>query len=128
MKEKEIVNMNLLKINNSKKISHYVIILDKKIRFLGKLTLYGGSSRVSSMQLSFLASPILPLKMPYLPKVIINFYRFIIAFLYFYIFFYFTNIDGHDTDLWVFSLTIYTIIIFVVDMKLAVYTKYWTNI
>jgi len=49
-----------------------------------------------------------------------------------YIFIFFSRADGvigddgKVADLWIFSITLYTSIIFVVDFKLALYTKFWT--
>lgn len=38
------------------------------------------------------------------------------------------NSSGLSPDLWVYSISIYSSIILVVDVKLALNTKYWTNI
>lgn len=36
--------------------------------------------------------------------------------------------DGYSPDLWVVSITIYSTIILIVDVKIALNTKYWTLI
>lgn len=36
--------------------------------------------------------------------------------------------DGYSPDLWVTSITIYSSIILVVDVKIALNTKFWTKI
>lgn len=36
------------------------------------------------------------------------------------------NKKGNNADLWVFSISVYTSIILIVDLKIALNTKYWT--
>ena len=36
--------------------------------------------------------------------------------------------NGYSPDVWIFSISIYTCIIFVVDFKIAIHTKFWTII
>ena len=36
--------------------------------------------------------------------------------------------DGFSPDIWVFSISIYTCVIFIVDFKIAIHTKFWTVI
>jgi hypothetical protein len=36
------------------------------------------------------------------------------------------NAQGHTSDMWYFSITMYTSVILIVDIKLAAYTRYWT--
>jgi len=36
--------------------------------------------------------------------------------------------NGISSDFWIFSITFYTCVIFAVDLKLALYTRYWTKL
>ena len=36
-------------------------------------------------------------------------------------------IQGYNSSLWGISITIYTAVVIVVDLKLAIFTKYWTS-
>ncbi|EAS01110.3 phospholipid-translocating P-type ATPase, flippase family protein (macronuclear) [Tetrahymena thermophila SB210] len=36
--------------------------------------------------------------------------------------------DGYTSDMWSFSLIIFTSVVFIADLKLAIYTRYWTLI
>lgn len=36
-------------------------------------------------------------------------------------------INGYNSSLWGISITIYTAIVLIVDIKLAIHTKYWTS-
>ena len=52
------------------------------------------------------------------------------CFIFFFCVFLYSNeiitIQGQVADFWMFSITIYTTVILVVNIKLAVYTQYWT--
>ena len=36
-------------------------------------------------------------------------------------------VQGYNSSLWGVSITIYTAIVIIVDLKLAIHTKYWTS-
>ncbi len=52
------------------------------------------------------------------------------CFIFFFCVFLYSNEimtgEGHVADFWMFSITIYTAVILVVNIKLAIYTQYWT--